>query len=306
MMVRWKMSSGENSEPLIANIQFNTDEIREIVSIGVRRASAFVRLGLDGLEDRGKNDFNLSAGVNYQFWPRDLSDDHRGSVRDEFRSWLVGSCLRELDLFYSLFLDRVWEAIELSEHIGTSVRSDYVFGKSFLAKTNVGEKHREVARKLEIADEYEALNSLSLARNALAHHAGIVRAPRDCNNASRNALQAQWLALEPFVTRGGVERVLNGDIIHTNELPGEGPSKICARVVLRSQTFVAGEKIVFTAAQLAELCLFYILLRNNVIASLTAFIKSKGVLILPPQGQASLSLHTEGDIQDPDSERLAT
>lgn len=116
---------------IAAPVRVDIDQMKGLVDTAVRRASAFVRLGLDGLPERGRDDFNLDASLHYQFWPKEIDEQSRAAVREEFSAWLVGSCLRELDLFYGLFLDRVWFAIEASELHGREVPSDYVFDSKF-------------------------------------------------------------------------------------------------------------------------------------------------------------------------------
>lgn len=69
--------------------------------------------------------------------------------------------MRELDLFYGLFLDKLWLAIEVGELHGTEVRFDHVFDPKFARKTNVASKQNDVSTKLGMADYLEELNSLS-------------------------------------------------------------------------------------------------------------------------------------------------
>lgn len=258
-------------------ININIDEMRELVGVGIRRTSAFVRFGLDKLEEWDGADFNLSASLYYQFWPHEIAEDDRNAAREEYRSWLVGSCLRELDLFYGLFLDRVWFAIEAGELHKKSVLSDYMFDSKFSRITNVANKQRQVAEKLGTADQYEELNSLSLARNALAHHAGLVRSPVDCNNASRDVLEVKWLGFDMLAMRGGEERVVAQAPLDTKELPGEGEIRIAVRFTPRQLIIPAGAKIAFTRSQLAELCMFYKILGDKTIDGLMAFYRTKGL-----------------------------
>jgi hypothetical protein len=175
-------------EPTIGSIGIDIDAMREVVNLAIRRASAFMRFGLDDLESRDGGDFSLAASIHYKFWPEEITTEFREAARDEYKAWLIGSCLRELDLFYGLFLDKLWFAIEVSELHGSSVRSDHIYDTKFARKTNVAVKQVAVANKLGISDYYTQLNSLSLARNALTHHSGVVREPFDCNNAARDTL----------------------------------------------------------------------------------------------------------------------
>jgi len=267
-------------EPMIGKINIDIDAMREMVNLAIRRASAFVRFGLDDLDARDGGDFNLTASIVYNFWPEEITSDFRDAAREEYRAWLVGSCLRELDLFYGLFLDKLWFAIEVGELHGSSVRSDYTFDPKFSRKTNVSAKQRSVAVKLGIADHFAELNSLSLARNALTHHAGVVRSPFDCNNDARDTLIIQWLAFDMLASRDGEERVVDHAPFDTHTLPGDGPVQIGLRFTPRELVVPAWHQIKLTHSQIAELCMFYKILCDKAIAGYMSFLKVKG--ILPP------------------------
>jgi hypothetical protein len=281
--VSWGDRENQLEQPysITRTINVNFDEMREIVAVSIRRASSFLRLGLDDLETRDGGDFNLTAGVQYRFWPAVISAQDRDGAREEYRSWLVGSCLRELDLFYGLFLDRVWWAIEVGEIHGTPVPSGFMFDAKFARITNVASKQRQVAEKLGSADHYEELNSLSLARNTLAHNAGVVRSPVDCNNAARDALEVKWLAFDMLATRGGEERVVDKLPFDTNELPGEGETQIEIRFTQRVLSFPAKSRVGLSLTQLAELCLFYKIIADKTIKALLNHYCVKGLIAHP-------------------------
>ncbi len=261
-------------------IRINFGEMSELVSLSIRRVSAFLRFGLDDLEARDGGDFRLTAGMHYHFWPEEVSKAGRDAAREEYRSWLVGSCLRELDLFYGLFLDRVWWAVEVGELHGTAVQSEHRFDAKFARDTNVAKKQKRVAEKLGTADHSEELNSLSLARNALTHRAGMVRSPVDCNNAARDVLEVKWLAIGVLASRGGEDRVVATMPFDTWELPGEGAIQIEPRLTQRVLRFPANSMVALSLPQLAELCWFYKIMGAKTIEGLTGFYRTRG--LLPP------------------------
>jgi len=259
-------------------IKIDVDAIREVVSISIRRVSAFVRFGLDNLDERDGGDFNLTAGLVYRFWPEVVSDLDRVAAREEYQAWLVGSCLRELDLFYGLFLDKIWFAIEVGKLHGAKVRSDHVFDQAFARKTNIAAKQGIVAKQLGITDYFDELNSLSLARNALAHHAGVVRSPVDCNNASRSELNIRWLAFDMVASRSGQEVVVAQMPLDTNILPGSGEVEISLRVASRVLDVPAGHQIIFSNSQIAELCMFYKIICDKTIDGCISYLRDKGIM----------------------------
>lgn len=257
-------------------VTVDIDQIREIPRIANRRASAFIRFGLDGLDERDGGDFALDGGIAYNFWPSEVTQDQRKQAREEFRSWLIGSCLRELDLFYGIFLDKVWFALEAADLHGTSIPFDYTFDSKFARDSNVANKQKRIAERLEIESYFEELNSLSLARNSLAHHAGIVRAPVDCNNDTRDRLVVKWLAMEMIARRGDTEHVVVDLPLDTHSLPGEGEIQLVASFVNHTLEIPGGQKLSFTHHQLAELCLFYDIMAGKTTGALIAMLRAEG------------------------------
>lgn len=271
--------SGEIPEPRTINIDIG--EIQELVSLSIRRVSAFVRFGLDGLSERDGGDFSLTASVGYNFWPEEITKENRDSAREEYRAWLIGSCLRELDLFYGLFLDKIWFGIEVSELHGTHVQADHVFDPKFARKTNIAAKQLEVAAKLGIEAYYDELSSLSLARNSLSHNAGVVRSQSDCNNPSRDQLLIRWLAFDMLASRGGEERIVEELPFDTHTMPGEGPVQIGIRFTSRELGVSAGHPIRLSNSQIAELCMFYKIISDKIILGYQTLLGKLG--ILPPE-----------------------
>lgn len=284
------------ASPAVLNVNF--DEMRAVVDVGLRRASAFLKIGQNGIKDIAGISFNLTTSLQYNFWPENIEAATVELVAREYDSWLVGACLRELDLFYGLFLDRVWWAIEVGELHGTSVRSDHQFNQSFAKDTSIANKQKKVADKLSIADHFDQLNSLGNARNCLAHHAGLVRA-RDCNNVERDTLTIAWRAADIFASRGGTELFVREMPFDTHQLPGDGMVQLLMRFDERSLTFHAGENIVLEQRQIAELCMFYALLRDEVLRGVSVFLASKGIVAPESKQEDFLAEKTDTNFQDP-------
>ncbi len=257
-------------------IRLDPQELLNIIGVGLRRASAFVRLGLDGLESRGNGDFNLSAGMQYQFWNDRISDEERENTKNVYRAWLVGSCLREIDMFYGMFLDSIWECLQLVDLHGRVIEKDLDFDRRFPGR-GVAERQVLVADRLGAVSHYESLNSLNLARNSLTHNAGIVRAPRDCNGSTREVLRISWLALEPVAMRGGATAAIEKYPFDGSELPGKGGFGFGIRPAERAVTVAAGAPIELTREQLAELCLFHHILASQLVQAFGRHLESRGI-----------------------------
>lgn len=260
-------------------INLNIDRLNDMMNVAVRRVSAFIHLGLDGAEERVRNDFSLESGITYKFWPDAISEEDRIELIIEYRSWLLGMALRELDAMYSLFLDNIWLALEAAELNGNIVAKGFEFDNKFKKKTNVAEKQRLVCEKLEIDGNIDEFKSLSLARNALAHNSGIIRKPIDCNDLSRGTLILRWLTFQMIVLRDGNERIVERTPFDIHELPGNGEIFVSIRYVQRQIQIKSGQRILLTHEQIAELCMFYKIEADKLISKLLDKLRSSGILV---------------------------
>lgn len=269
-------TQGEERITGVFNVSF--DKLREVVNLGNRRVAAFLRFALDDLEARDGGDFRLDArSFGYSYWPKEVTKEQRDEAREEFRAWLIGACFRELDLFYSKFLDEVWFWIEVGELHGQEVPSNHVFDPRFSRQTNVARKQRDVAAKLNTHDYYDELNSLSLARNSLSHNAGYVRAPTDCNNAGRDTLTVKWFGYDMLAMREGHELVVERMPFDSNSLPGEGEVALALRKTARELVVPPRNQIRFTNSEIAEMCWFYRQICDETLEAYQAFLVERGI-----------------------------
>jgi hypothetical protein len=246
------MNDAPPDKPRTFLIQLNLREIFDIASVGVRRASAFLSIALTHNETEDIEDFNLGQRMIYQFWPTPLPPDMKSRAIDEFQHWIVGTCLRELDQYFSMFLDKCWWAIEVIDVAGNPLPENFEFDGKFEGFTNVGKKYFRVCEKLDIAVHEDSFASLSLVRNALAHGSGQVRT-RDCNKDA--TLQVSWLAFELSIQDGDKKHVISRKpfdpiSVKKGQIIEYGSKEV-------SKTFELGERIQLSLHDIAEICFFY-------------------------------------------------
>lgn len=263
----------EDQPPITASISLNLADMLRIAQIGVWRASAFLKIGLHDLHADHHADFDLSSVAKHQFWPSPLPRETAEAAVDEYRHWLIGSCLKDLDQYFSLFLDRAWWVLEAASLHNKPVASDYTFDRKFPNTTNVAAKLEKVAAKIGIEPALECFRSLSLARNALTHGAGIVR-ERDCNE--ENALQIIWVALN-FVIKDGDREIPVQDAAGY-EIKGPGPAQVFLRYDRQYTRFALGEKIELSQENLAEICWFYQQLASLVHNQILEHLRQLGIV----------------------------
>lgn len=242
----------EDQPPITASISLNLADMLRIAQLGVWRASAFLKIGLHDLHADHHADFDLSSGGTYRFWPSPLPRETAEAAVEEYRHWLIGSCLKDLDQYFSLFLDRAWWILEAASLHNKQVASDYAFDRKFPDTTNVAVKLEIVAAKIGTEPELECFRSLSLARNALTHGAGIVR-ERDCNE--EGALLIIWVAINTVLKDGDREIPLQD--VAGYQVKGPGGAQVLIRQDRQYARFGLGEKIELSHENLAEICWFY-------------------------------------------------
>jgi hypothetical protein len=250
-------------------------ELREISYKGVRRAAAFLGIGLPVTENYVPESLSLTQYSMWQFFPEPIPKSVGMEAVSEFRSWLVGNALRELDLFFNLFLDAIWNTAAWSELHGTRVRSTHTI-EQIASETNGAKKFSKVMRKLgDPKPDTSMLWSLSNARNCLSHNGGIV-APRYAK--FDGALLIRWIGLEARLQQGERYIVLPPVIVDAFQAPDPSQeADVVIVVVEREKRFAIGEKIDLRPEELHEICFYYQQLTDQVVKGLADSLKARGI-----------------------------
>ncbi|WP_375206767.1 hypothetical protein [Hyphococcus sp.] len=272
--------------PIKAKFSIDLQQMLDIMFVGARRTSAFLRLGLDNLDTSTPEDFVLGKGNLYSFWPENLADKDKAHAKEEYSAWLTGSCLKELDHYFALFLDDVWFKCELAELHNKLVPSHLVVGdRKFQADTNVASKLKKISERIGCDTHAEAFSSLSLARNCLTHGMGKVR-NRDLN--SEDSLRISWLAIHAYVDDGKKEISLNKSFEKNETLYFPNGGNLFVRIEEFSHAFKIGEKIAISLQQIAEICWFYIHQATKVHAAMLTYLQDKGIKRSNGEGESAV------------------
>lgn len=234
------------------NIDFGA--ISEIARKGIRRAAVFLGLGINAAESPGLRNYSLAHHSSYQFVPQEVDDATIDTWKEEFRSWIVTSGLRELIETFAVFLDKIQEAclviaLSKSRVSGKQAEGD---ARSFQHK-GIRDKLSVLASEFAIAPDHpDALTTINQARNCLAHRRGIVGS-QDCNDG--DALTIRWWSIEIYFETPQGEKTLT-DMPVT--IPVEGPTGAGVKVgsTERVRTFSKGAVVKFTPKELHEICWF--------------------------------------------------
>ncbi len=268
-MNRQPQSSDASARAAHINVDFNA--LREVAYLGVRRAAAFLSIGLATTEDYVPISFAIEKHSSWRFLREPVPESLAKDAVKEFRSWLIGNALRELDLHFSLFLDQISWYVRLSKLHGKRVRTTHII-KTISGETNAAKKYDTVMRELgELEPDTSMLRSLSNARNCLAHSNGVV-GPRHAN--ADGSLEIRWLGLQARLTEGEKQTILP-PVFEPIYVPGGGTIELV--VTERERYFSIGEKIDLTPYDLHEICFYYLQLTDQVTTKFAADLASRGI-----------------------------
>lgn len=259
-------------------IELNLDleKLRQVGYLGPRRASAFLCFGLTPTRGEPPKSATLNHSFNIQFLPDPLPTPLAEQIVGEYRIWLIGNALRELDLHYHLFLDQAWATAQFAALHGKSVKSNYIIPQ-VSQETNAASKMKKLYKVLNASDEkaLSQLWSVTNARNCLTHSAGIVT-PRFANIDCKQ-LGLRWLGQQVRLEQGE-EFVEIGPEFQPLQAPD--PSKeanVVVRLVEKERRFDVGKQIDLSAHDLHEICFFFMQLVDQTIEHLLQHTLKMGI-----------------------------
>jgi hypothetical protein len=245
------------------------DRILNIMGIGVRRASAFMSLGVRVADDQTVASLSLDGNMHIQFM-NDPTPEVIRETQQNFRVWIIGNGLRELDQAASIFADHVFKALTLSAFHGrplTHEAIDQIDG--FPKKTNVADKFKIIADAFGVDTDLRVyLVGMSKARNALTHNMGIVG---PLHTTHPGELQLSWIGPEIIVG----DRVLRGP--HFEHVAVEEAQPVHFRFARRDRTIPIGRAIELSPHDLHEICLTYWFHAQKLMTEMRRVFEERGI-----------------------------
>lgn len=261
-----------------AELHFDLNKLKEIGFVGVRRASAFMCLGLTPTVGEPPKNLSLNSAVNFQFLPTPLPEEMSLAIVAHYRTWLVGNALRELDLHCHLFLDEAWRIVQWLKLHNTQVKSDFKVSE-ISGDTNAASKLKKIYKALGVAPNADLVSqvwSITNARNCLTHNAGLVNSRYA--NKDEKQLKLAWVGPELRLRQGEKFTVITPE---GSNFRAPDPSKealIEMQFLEREKLFDIGIRIDLTPHELHEICFFYTRITETVVASLGDHFRSKGLV----------------------------
>lgn len=264
--------------PVERVLNFDILGMQQRAYVGIRRAAAFLGLSERFLEGDFPRSLTLGQSIKLQFLPDPFPAEAEPELRENWRSWIVGNSLRELDQFLSLFLDDAYDIVQQAKLVSGESPPNFQW-RRLERITNVADKHFRVLDASGLfdgphLDDQRCLVSLSLARNCLSHDLGIVTPKR----ATNGQLTVRWLALRTIVQQGDKTFVME-DQNMPFQLDPNGPNgSVLVRVEAVEKSYLEGDPMRFSPDDLLGICLFYQMVIDRVAQALAEYAKACGVV----------------------------
>lgn len=254
------------------------DQISQIAHKGVRRAAAFLGMGVNAARDKEFKKYQLSDLTIFRVIPDNISDAEIGHIKEEFEKWIIVNGLRELVESFAIYLDRIHTACLLmaTNKSAISAEDANTFGVAFERK-GLEQKLSSLKNRFSVATDKEVyLASINRARNCITHRNGRV-GPKDVGED--NIFHLKWWALDFYIETPNGER---HDM--TPPYPEEGiflkdGGTVMMKVTDRAVQYQLGQYVRLSPKELSEICLLFQLSTGEILKSAIQYAESLGIEI---------------------------
>lgn len=263
----------QTRQPSVQRIHIDFVRILEIAHLGIRRASSFVALGLRVTGDDSIRSVRLDNNFHHVFMPDPLPEEDSRRVRENFGKWVVGNGLRELDQFFSVFLDHVYYAL-------VRISAGGPLNAEATRRLKVNEQDTNLGSKLDRLTEEFGIESaagvhiatLSQARNALTHNLGRVGG-RHLNDGG--ALKVSWLQMEIVIG----DQVIAGAFEPIHVSAGQ---EIQIRFSVHEKRFLLGQAIELSPTDISNICMMFHTEADRLVKAAEQFARDRGIPVSEP------------------------
>lgn len=265
------------SEPQYLNVNFLN--ILNIALAGIRRSSIFLGLGLNTAWDPTYKKYLLPDSTKIHFIPQQLSDSDIENSKIDFASWLIGNGLREVNEYFDVFLDHIYEATLM----GSVFKHDKVNPEQIaeikkkcvkFTKMSTENKFQELHKNFGFSpDNIDCHLSLKKTRNCLTHRLGRVD-DSDCNDEDK--LTINWITLDIITMKDGEK----DEII---ELPLKKHPILTGNMSLNlihsknNVSFARRTFVNLSPKNINEICFFYAAEAEKIKNAAVDFLKQNGI-----------------------------
>ncbi len=250
--------------------------MKDIAYRGVRRAAAFVGLGVNVARDDQFKKYQLSEYSALRIMPDDLNDKSIAHVKEEFEKWVILNGVRELVESFGLFLDKVHTVCLLMATQKKQLSSEDAekFGPAFEWK-GVEEKLSILTNRFGItSDKEKYFTSINQIRNCITHRKGRI-GPEDLRGDK--SFQLTWWGFDIYAeTPSGEKHSLTPPLPKGGLLLKEG-GKIMLQVKDRIIEYRLGDIVTLSPKELIEICYLVQLTTDDMVKSSYDYAKKIGI-----------------------------
>ena len=256
-------------------INIDIGKIKEIVNLGVRRATIFMGLGINAAYDQNLKRYQLDDITAIQFVDPNVNDHTISLYKEEFALWITANGFRELIETYSIFLDIIYDICLLVKLAKEKV-FDYQKQKKQFSMKGIEKKCELLMHQFSIKVKYiEQISSINQARNCFVHRRGLL----DENDCQNDIFELQWKALELYIERLDGSTTIVEMPITNNNVVMQGGEKLMYRLADRKLVFRKGEVVKLSPKNIAEICYFVYILTDEIIKEILMLLHGAGVVI---------------------------
>lgn len=258
------------------NITIDFSKMKDISYRGIRRAAAFVGLGVNVARDGEFKKYQLSEYSTLEIMPNNLDDKSIAHIKEEFEKWVILNGVRELVESFGLFLDKVHIICLLMATQKKQISSDDAekFGPAFERK-GVEDKLTILRNRFGItSDKEKYFSSINQIRNCITHRKGQIGSEDLRDNKS---FQLTWWGFDIFAeTPSGEKHSLIPPLPKEGLFLKEG-GKIMLQVKDRIIEYKLGDIVTLSPNELIEICYLVQLTTDDIVKSSYDYAKKIGI-----------------------------
>jgi len=260
----------------MTHITIDFDQMKDIAYRGVRRAAAFMGLGVNAARDHQFKKYQLSDLAMFRVITDDLDDKGITHIKDEFEKWVISNGLRELVESFGLFLDKVhtaclWMATNKKQLTNEDANK---FGPAFEWK-GVEEKLSTLRNRFGVStDKEKYFTSINQARNCITHRKGRV-GPEDLKG--EKSFRLTWWGFDVYVERPNKERILLKPPFPKEGIFFKDGGSLLLQVNDRTIEYILGDTLNLSPNDLSEICLLVRLASDDITRSTHEYAKKIGI-----------------------------
>lgn len=242
---------------------------------GTLRAAVFVGSILKWLEAGIPESVAVPGTFRLNVAPDPLPDFLRQQAAEELPQWAISNALTDLDLFFSVYIDTLWDGLYVArQRLGDFASPNDI--KKISDITSSARKHKMLIQAIapenaDLLSDNGHLCALTEARNCIAHNFGVV----DERRAPKGTFVLSWLDFRLVAMREGLPEVE----IRPEDLPWETDveATLAVRIVETKKAFSLGQRVMVNAQDLLLICFLYQAIIDRTGIALEGYLRNRGI-----------------------------